>query len=342
MRSRLWLCTVLATSLYFRGAAQAKTITHVKVMIVSMFAPEGAIWRSNRDLSRFNIIPGLRADDPAVHCGRDDVCQITTGMGYANTSASIAALIYSKRFDLRQTYWLVAGIAGIDPKRGTLGSAAWAHYIVDFGLQWELDARDAPKEWPSGYLGINTKNPGERPSLQYGTEVFKLDDRLLQHALALSRNVSLSDSSEAQKARAAYPSSPANQPPTVTQCDTLSSDTWFSGAHLSERASVWVAQLTDGHAVACTTQQEDNATYEVLRRGAAAGLVDVRRVAVLRSASDFNQAPPGGNDADNLINYQAEGGFMPALTNLYRVGNPLVQEIVHHWPAWRNGVPSLD
>ncbi len=162
-------------------------------------------------------------------------------MGYANASASIAALIYSKRFDLRQTYWLVAGIAGIDPRRGTLGSAAWARYLVDFGLQWELDDRDAPKDWPSGYLGINTKNPREKPPLEYGTEVFKLDERLLQRALALSRNVNLSDSPEAQKARAAYPSAPADQPPSVVQCDTLSSDTWFSGTHLSERAGVWAA-----------------------------------------------------------------------------------------------------
>ena len=97
-------------------------------------------------------------------------------MGYANVSASIAALVYSQQFDLRQTYWLVAGVASIDPKRGTLGSAAWARYLIDFGLQWELDGRDASKDWPTGYLGINTRNPGEKPALEYGTEVFKLDE----------------------------------------------------------------------------------------------------------------------------------------------------------------------
>ena len=112
-------------------------------------------------------------------------------------------------------------------------------------------------------------------------------------------------------------------------------------ARLSERANVWAAQLTDGHATPCTSQQEDNATYEVLRRAAAAGLVDVRRVAVLRTASDFNQAPPGGDDADTLLNYQAAGGFVPALTNLYLAGNPLVQDIADHWPAWQDGVPPL-
>ena len=339
MRFGHWIFALFVVIFYTNSVAQAASPVSVKVMIVSMFGPEAEVWRSRRDLDQLTMVPGLLPSSPDVHCGRDGVCQITTGMGYANASASIAALVYSRQFDLRQTYWLVAGIAGIDPKHGTLGSAAWARYLVDFGLQWELDHRDAPQDWPTGYLGINTRSPEEKPALEYGTEVFKLDDALLRRALALSENVGLSDSPEAQKARAAYPSAPANQPPLVIQCDTLSSDTWFSGARLNERAGVWAAQLTDGRAVPCTTQQEDNATYEVLKRAASAGLVDVRRVSVLRTGSDFSQAPPGGNEADTLLNYQAAGGFAPALANLYVAGNPLVQEIVDHWPAWQDGVP---
>ena len=334
-----WLCAPLIMAFSARDVASAAAPAPVKVMIVSMFAPEGEIWRARRDLDQPAAVPGLPAASPDVHCGRDGVCQVTTGMGYANASASIAALVYSRQFDLRQTYWLVAGVAGIDPKHGTLGSAAWARYLIDFGLQWELDSRDAPKDWPTGRLGINTRHPGEKPALEYGTEVFELNDRLVQRALALSGNVRLSDSPAAQQARAAYPSAPANQPPSVIQCDTLSSDTWFAGARLSERANVWAAQLTDGRAAPCTSQQEDNATYEVLKRAATAGLVDVRRVAVLRAASDFDQAPPGGDEADTLLNYQAAGGFVPALTNLYLAGNPLVQDIVDRWPAWQDGVP---
>ncbi|BAX60724.1 hypothetical protein BSFP_035850 [Burkholderia stabilis] len=29
----------------------------------------------------------------------------------------------------------------------------------------------------------------------------------------------------------------------------------------------------------------------------------------------------------------------PATENLYRAGNPLVQDIVTHWGEWRDGVP---
>ena len=37
-----------------------------------------------------------------------------------------------------------AGIAGINPERGTIGSVAWARYLVDYGISWEIDAREIP------------------------------------------------------------------------------------------------------------------------------------------------------------------------------------------------------
>lgn len=255
----------------------------VKVLVVSMFGPEGKTWLDHLGPTRAIAVPGLSPDYPAVHCNRDQVCVLTTGMGHANAAASMAALIYSRRFDLRKTYFLISGIAGIDPAQGTLGSAAWARYLVDFGLQWELDAREIPAGWRSGYLGINTRSGTEKPPLDYRTEVFELNDALLQKAYALSRGVKLADSAAAQAYRAKYAYAPANQPPAVLQCDTLAGDTWFSGNALGQRARDWTKLLTDGKGTYCTTQQEDNATFEVIKRAAAAGLADTARVAVLRA-----------------------------------------------------------
>jgi purine nucleoside permease len=127
---------------------------------------------------------------------------------------------------------MVAGIAGIDPAQGTVGSAAWAKYLVDFGIQWELDGREIPAGWNTGYLGINTKDPTQKPPLDYKTEVFQLNPALADAAFALSRNVQLSDSPEAQAARAKFNYAPANRPPSVIQCDTLAGDTWWSGTLL--------------------------------------------------------------------------------------------------------------
>jgi purine nucleoside permease len=328
MRFRTWLAGaalgILALAVAHPTPSRADSATPVKVMIISMFGI---------------LVPGLSPDYPAIHCAENGICLLTTGMGHSNAAASVAALVYSRQFDLTKTYWLVAGIAGINPHDGTLGSAAWARYLVDWGLQWELDAREAPKGWPTGYTGINTQNPSQKPPLDYRTEVFQLNEALLQQAYALSKDVKLADSPDAQKARASYPA-PANQAPTVIQCDTLAGDTWWGGTLLGERAEAWTKLLTDGKGNYCTTQQEDNATYEVLKRATAAGLADDSRVAVLRAGSDFDRPPPGGNDAENLLDYAKQGGFLIALDNLYRAGNPLVQAIATHWPDWEKGVPK--
>ncbi|WP_188705309.1 purine-nucleoside phosphorylase [Silvimonas iriomotensis] len=312
----------------------------VKVMIISMFGPEAQVWHDHLRFDRKTAIPGFSPDYPAVACTSDGICQMTTGMGHTNAAASVSALVWSRQFDLSKTYFLIAGIAGIDPQQGTVGSAAWARYLVDFGIQWELDAREAPAEWQGGYLGINTKSPSEKPPLDYRTEVFQLNETLLQRAVALSKGVELADSKEAAAFRARYTYAPANQPPSVIQCDTLAGDTWFSGTRLGQRARDFTKIMTDGKGTYCTTQQEDNATYEALKRGAAAGLVDLNRIADLRTGSDFDRPPEGMSDVDNLLKYQEQGGFVPAVQNLYRAGYPLVHAIASDWPHWKDGVPA--
>jgi purine nucleoside permease len=311
-----------------------------RVMIISMFGPEGQVWLDKLGPWKAYTVPGLSPDYPAVNCNRDAVCVLTTGMGHSNASASTMALVFSRVFDLSRTYFLISGIAGINPEIGTVGSVGWARYLVDFGIQWEIDAREIPAGWTTGYLGINTKSPTEKPPLDYRTEVFQLNEALLQKAYGLSKRVVLSDGPEAQAARAKFAYAPANQPPTVLLCDTLAGDTWFSGTALGQRATEWTKLLTDGKGVYCTTQQEDNATYEALKRGASQKWVDLNRVAVIRAGSDFDRPYAGQSSGDNLLNYQAQGGFMVALNNLYLTGSPLVSEIVKNWRAWKDGVPK--
>jgi purine nucleoside permease len=310
----------------------------VKVMIVSMFGPEGKVWLDHAGPWTAVRVPGLSPDYPDVHCNARDVCVVTTGMGHANAAASMMALTFSNQFDLRHTYFMIAGIAGIDPAQGTVGSAAWAKYLVDFGIQWEIDGREKPRGWPSGFTGINTKGPGDKPAEDYRTEVFALNPVLADKAFALSRNVPLSDSAEAQTARAKFQYAPANRPPAVIQCDTLAGDTWWSGNDIGERARTWTKLMTDGRGTYCTTQQEDNATVEALKRAASAGRVDLNRVAVVRAGSDFDRPYRGQTAADNLLTYQAQGGFVPAIENLYRAGNPLVEAITGNWAEWRDGI----
>ncbi len=51
-----------------------------------------------------------------------------------------------------------------------------------------LDAREKPADWPSGFTGINTKGPTEKPPLDYRTEVFALNTSLADAAYAISHN----------------------------------------------------------------------------------------------------------------------------------------------------------
>jgi purine nucleoside permease len=343
---RAWRCAAAVAlawvvSCVLQPARAAAAPLPVRVLVINMFGSEAAPWLAALRPEREIAVPGLSSDYPLVRCDVLGVCQMTTGMGHANAAASLMAVIYSGLFDLHQTYFLIAGIAGIDPLRGTIGSAAWARYAVDFGIAHEIDARELPRGWDDGYFGILTDGPDRKPRLEYRTEVFRLDEALLQKALSLSQHVALEDSDDVRAYRKHYPHPPANQPPLVTQCDTVTADTWWTGQRLGEHARRWTALLTDGEGVYCTSQQEDNATLGALTRGAQSGLLDFRRIALLRTGSDFDRGyPQQGALAALRAQFALTGGFPIAADNLVRAGLPLVYAIAQHWDQWRDGVPA--
>ena len=341
LRGALVALSTFAVTVAF--AQQASTPPRsLKVVIISMFAPEAEPWIAPFQLKEEIAVPGLPPDYPAIKCNADDVCLMVAGMGHANAAASTMALALDPKFDLKKTYFLVAGIAGIDPAQGTTGTATWARYLVDVGIAHEIDAREMPKNWKTGYLGLMTKGPGEKPKFEYRTELVQLDEALLQQALALSKNVVLDDSDKARAYRAKYKTGRASKPPQVTQCDTLGGDTWWHGHKLGQHARDWTKLLSDGKATYCTTQQEDNATYNALERAAKAGKVDLKRLAVLRTASNFDRPYPGQSAHASLIasTTGASGGFMPATKNLVIVGGTLVRDIVKRWSQWSVGVAT--
>ncbi len=309
-----------------------------KVLVVTMFGGEAKPWVEGEPLTRKIAVPGLSPAYPAVACTDAGLCVMTTGMGFANAASSLAAVLFSRQFDLTRTYVIIAGIAGIDPAKGTLGSAAWARWAVDGGLQHEIDPREAPPDWPAGYFAFGAAGPGQKGELNYGSEVFRLDEDLLQAAFKATRNVELADDDAAKAYRARYGSPPASAPPVVTICDTISSDTWWFGARLEAAMEARARLATDGAADPCTTQQEDNATLAALKRGAQAGLVDFSRVAVLRAGADFDREPPGQGAVDALN--AKTGGYPISVANAYRVAGRLAQEISSDWAAWSAGPPK--
>jgi purine nucleoside permease len=185
----------------------------------------------------------------------DQVLAMVTGVGKSHAAASIMALGMDPRFDLSKAYWILAGIAGIDPAKGSAGSAAWANYVVDGDLAYEID--------------------GERPFQQPvpteqaigGVQFYHLNEGLTGWAYHLTADTRLPDDSTLKTVRAGYPTYPnAQKPPFVLQGDTLTADRFWIGAKMTEWGRQWVAYWTKDKGSFVTSAEEDTARPREARR----------------------------------------------------------------------------
>ena len=313
---------------------------------------------------------------PRVYCNeKGHVCQATVGEGEINAAATMTALVLSAKFDLRGTYFLFAGIAGVNPRHATLGSVALARYAVQVALQYEIDARSLPEyqdtdaassaaegdkkasQWPSGYFAYGTDYPLEYPSITYGTEVFELNAKLRDMAYSWSSRSNLSDAETTREYRQLYrsptdeeeesneegedvnPFAAAVGPPLVVRCDTATSDVYYSGTLLASAFEKTTEVWTNGTGVYCMTAQEDNANLEVMVRAAIEGLVDFSRIMVMRTGSNFDRPPPGMSDWEHLV-VSHQNGFDIAIDNIYNAGIAVVRGILNGWECGlADGVP---
>ena len=132
----------------------------VKVVVVAMFEigqdtgdqpGELQYWVERDHLDRVYPLP---AGYHAVRMNDRGEMAVLTGQGTAHATATIMALGLDPRFDLSHAYWIIAGIAGGSPDRISLGSAAWARWVVDGDLGYEIDSREIPSGWSTGYLPL--------------------------------------------------------------------------------------------------------------------------------------------------------------------------------------------
>lgn len=192
----------------------------------------------------------------------------------------------------------------------------------------------------TGYLPLgstSTATTGQVPVNIYGTEVFELNAALRGAAVQFARNATLADSRAAREYRGLYAGAPgglydnATGSPRVIECDASTSDVYFSGRMLGEAFANTTRAWTGGKGIYCTSQQEDNASLEVLLRGAVAGLVDFSRIIVMRTGSDFERPHLGETAQENLFEAEEQGAFEPAVENLYRAGIKVVEGILGDW-----------
>lgn len=254
-------------------------------------------------------------------------------------------MLSSDRFDFSKTHFLIAGIGGINPSVGTLGSVILAHYAIQVDLQYEIDAREIPAGWNTGYFPQGSHSPNEPPKTLYGTEVFELNCNLRNLVHEFGKKAHLEDSPAVRSYCTQYAEAPddtfeaATNPPSIIKADVTSSNVFFHGSLLSEAFSQTCKLFTDGSAVYGITAQEDNGTLAALFQGASQKKLDFSRIILMRTASNFDQPPAG--ELPEIPLHHGHGGFPLAVENIYRVGIEIVRGILEQWDlTFEKGVPA--
>lgn len=264
----------------------------------------------------------------------------TNSTAEINAAASITAFTFSPLFDLRSTYFLISGIAGINPEIAGVGSVTFARYVTQPALQYELDAREKPANYSTGYVPEGSQSPSQYPSELYGTECYEVNNRLRTLAVGFAKTAKLNDTDAAARFRATYRGSAytaGTTKPGVYECDAATSDTFVSGRLLSEVWQNFTRLITNGTGKYCTTVQEDSSVLEAILRADLAKRADFARVIVMRTGSDYDRQAPETSAIDNL--YFGQDGYTPALNNIYLAGVKVVQGILMGWErTFKRGV----
>jgi len=316
----------------------------VEVVIVTTFEPgedtgdtpgEFQFWVEREHLDEKLPFPGgvrpLRIN--AAH----DVLGIVTGMTLANAGPSIMALGLDPRFDLTHAYFLVAGIAGVDPKDASIGSAAWASFVIN-DVSRQIDSREAPAAWPYGIFVIGAHEPNVLPAHPMSNDFYELNAKLAHWAFLQTRAIEIPDNAAMQQSRAGWVGFPnAMRPPFVFEGDSFASDTYWHGRVMTQYAEDWVKLWTHGRGHFSMTNMEDSAIAEALQRLDRMQRVDYRRLMVLRVASNYSQPKPGVTAIESVSSpYIASTAFEAT----WLVGSAVVHELTGKWSVYRDHTPG--
>ena len=236
----------------------------VKIVVVTMFeigndtgdrAGEFQLWKERRDLTEVLPFHGWRDlhYDP-----NDGLLVMVTGIGTARSAAAVMALGMDDRFDLSKAYWLIVGIAGIDPEDAPVGSAVWSEYLVDGDLGHHIDSREIPEDWPFGYFPRYTMGPFDPNKPEPTGELYQLNPGLTDWAYELTKDIEIPDDPSVRKERVLYTEHPKAQgKPIVLKGDHIAALTFWHGKLLNDWANRLVSYWTDGKGNMVTSAMED-------------------------------------------------------------------------------------
>ena len=320
----------------------------VKVVVVAMFEVgqdtgdkpgELQYWVERDHLDR--VYPLAAGYHPVRMNGQGEMA-VLTGQGTAHAAATIMALGLDSRFDLSRAYWIIAGIAGANPDRASLGSAVWARWVVDGDLGYEIDGREIPADWTTGLIPLRKSRPYEEPAAPLEGQAYQVNAGLAEWAFRLTEKTPLADTEQLKANRADFEGAAANRPPFVGMGDEISSSTFWHGKLFDAWATGWVRYFTAGKGEFVTTAMEDTGTLQSLTYLANAGRVDMKRVMVLRTVSNYDRQPRGKTAAESLAGQRigTYGAYLPSLEAAYTVGHAVVEELLTHWGRYSAAIPD--
>ena len=262
---------------------------------------------------------------------------------------NLTAFLLDARFDFSKTYWLFTGISGADPQVASVGSAAWARWVVNGDELREIDDREIPAGWPYGLFAIGSMKPNTLPtdansfgSVESPEELgmaYPLNQGLAHWAYEKTKDVAIPDTPALKKQREAWKGYPnAQRPPFVLMGETLGSVRYWHGPLRTQWARDWVKLWTSGKGVFAMTNMESQFAARTMKTFAKLAMVDANRVMVLRTASNPS-GPPPGVDALATIGDEAPGQVAAYESN-YRVGVPVVHEILDNWARYEGALPQ--
>jgi len=336
-------------------APESKTPIPIKVVVVAMFEigdvegdrpGEFQYWVERLPLNETLNFP--QGHSPLRYNAEKGILGVTTGIGTQFSTATIMGLGMDPRFDLSKAYWLVAGIAGGDPEDTSPADAVWTDWVIDGDIGHEIDPREAPEDWTTGYIPFRNKAPYQMPmpaSDQHWGVRYKLNPELLNWAYQLTKNTELISSEGAENLRLKFENfDGAQHPPRVQQGSHLAAATYWHGALMNDWANGWVNYWTEGDGDFFTAAMEDTGTMQALTRLDNAGKADIDRAMVLRGVTNYTRPIDSVTAAQSLEgetvgHYSA---YMPTVENVYRTGSPVVEAILENWDQYIDKVPSVD
>jgi purine nucleoside permease len=295
-------------------------------------------WVERENWTQEIRVPGV---DHAVLTDGKGTIGVVSGTT-VRASNQIMALVLSGQFDFSRTYWIVNGIAGVNPAVASIGSAAWAHYVVDGDVAYEIDSREADPSWPYGISPIGSKVPNQKPtreSWEPETMAYLLNPGLVDWAYALTKDTPIPDTDGMRAYRATYDGYPeAQKPPFVLCGETFGSCRYWHGAIMTRWATDWTALWTEGRGRFAMTDMEDQGIAAALRILSKMGRADFQRVLFLRTASNYCMQAPRQDVNKSLHSEYA--GYLPSLEAAYRVGSRVSHEIAGNWDTYAEHPPA--